>query len=44
MGSSPQIPPDYLLSLVEEVGIVQHAYGTIPNRQAATASTTRRGW
>ena len=30
--SSPQIQPGHLLNLVDDVGIVQHAYGTIPNR------------
>ena len=32
MRSSPQIQPGHLLNLVDDVGIVQHAYGTIPNR------------
>ena len=32
MRSSPQIQPSHLLNLVDDVGIVQHAYGTIPNR------------
>jgi hypothetical protein len=34
MRSSPQIQPDHLLSLVDDVGIVQHAYGAIPNRSS----------
>jgi hypothetical protein len=34
---------DHLLTLVDDVGIVQHANGVIPNRQAATASTTWHG-
>lgn len=32
MRGAPQISPQHLLSLVDDVGIVQHAYGTIPNR------------
>lgn len=32
MRTSPQIRPDHLLNLVDDVGIVQHAYGVIPNR------------
>jgi hypothetical protein len=32
MRSSVQLMPDHLLSLVDDVGIVQHAYGTVPNR------------
>ena len=34
MRSSPQIEPRHLLNLVDDVGIVQHAYGTIPNRSS----------
>jgi hypothetical protein len=30
MRGAPQISPHHLLSLVDDVGIVQHAYGTIP--------------
>ena len=32
--SSPQIQPGHLLNLIDDVGIVQHAYGTIPNRSS----------
>jgi hypothetical protein len=32
MRSSPQIQPGHLLNLIDDVGIIQHAYGTIPNR------------
>ena len=34
MRSSPQVQPSHLLNLVDDVGIVQHAYGTIPNRSS----------
>jgi hypothetical protein len=34
MRSSPQIRLGHLLSLVDDVGIVQHAHGTIPNRSS----------
>jgi hypothetical protein len=34
MRSSPQIQPDHLLNLVDDVGIIQHAYGTVPNRSS----------
>jgi hypothetical protein len=34
MRSSPQIQPSHLLNLVDDVGIIQHAYGTIPNRSS----------
>jgi hypothetical protein len=34
MRSSPQILPDHLLNLIDDAGIVQHAYGTIPNRSS----------
>jgi hypothetical protein len=34
MRSSPQIQPNHLLNLVDNVGIVQHAYSTIPNRSS----------
>jgi hypothetical protein len=34
MRSSPQIRLRHLLSLVDDVGIVQHAHGTIPNRSS----------
>ena len=30
--SSPRIRPDHLLTMVDDVGIVQHAYGVVPNR------------
>lgn len=30
--SSPRIRPDHLLSLVDDVGIIQHADGVVPNR------------
>ncbi len=30
--SSPRIRPDHLLTLVDDVGIVQHADGVVPNR------------
>lgn len=32
LSSSPQIRPGHLLRLVDDVGIVQHAYGTVPAR------------
>jgi hypothetical protein len=32
--TSPQIRADHLLNLVDDVGIVQHAYGVIPNRSS----------
>lgn len=32
--SSPRIRPDHLLSLVDDVGIIQHAYGVVPNRES----------
>jgi hypothetical protein len=32
MRGSAQLRTDHLLNLVDDVGIVQHAYGTIPNR------------
>ena len=38
-----EVRTDHLLTLVDDVGIVQHANGVIPNRRAATASTTSRG-
>jgi hypothetical protein len=34
MRGSPPIQPRHLLSLVDDVGIVQHAYGTIPDRSS----------
>jgi hypothetical protein len=34
MRTSPQIQPGHLLNLIDDVGIVQHAYGTIPNRSS----------
>jgi hypothetical protein len=34
MRTSPQIQPRHLLHLVDDVGIVQHAYGTVPNRSS----------
>jgi hypothetical protein len=34
MKGSPQLRHQHLLSLVDDVGIVQHAYGTIPNRSS----------
>ncbi|MEP6560202.1 MAG: glycosyltransferase family 4 protein [Nakamurella sp.] len=32
VASSPSIRPDHLLTLVDDVGIVQHADGVVPNR------------
>jgi glycosyltransferase involved in cell wall biosynthesis len=32
--TSPQVLPGHLLTLVDDVGIVQHALGTIPNRSS----------
>jgi len=32
--SSPQVRPDHLLTLVDDVGIVQHADGVVPNRSS----------
>jgi hypothetical protein len=34
MRNSPQIRPRHLLSLVDDVGIIQHAHGSIPNRSS----------
>ena len=34
MKGSPQIRPGHLLNLVDDVGIVQHAHGTVPNRSS----------
>jgi hypothetical protein len=34
MRGSPQIRPGHLLNLVDDVGIVQHAHGTVPNRSS----------
>jgi hypothetical protein len=34
MRSSPQIQPGHLLNLVDDVGIIQHAYGIVPNRSS----------
>jgi hypothetical protein len=34
MRSSPQLRPRHLLGLVDDVGIVQHASGSIPNRSS----------
>jgi glycosyltransferase involved in cell wall biosynthesis len=32
--SSPGIRPDHLFKLVDDVGIIQHAYGVVPNRDS----------
>jgi hypothetical protein len=32
MGNAAQLRTDHLLNLVDDVGIVHHAYGTIANR------------
>jgi glycosyltransferase involved in cell wall biosynthesis len=34
VASSPPVRPDHLLTLVDDVGIVQHADGTLPNRSS----------
>jgi glycosyltransferase involved in cell wall biosynthesis len=32
--SSPRIRPDHLLTMVDDVGIIQHAHGVVPNRHS----------
>ncbi len=32
--SSPRIRPGHLLTMVDDVGIIQHAYGVVPNRDS----------
>ncbi len=34
VASSPPVRPDHLLTMVDDVGIVQHADGTVPNRSS----------